>query len=156
MFYSLLVFCCFSLLSIFCFYFISLLFIWFGLFCLLGFAFVFCVGLYLFLFICFCLFSVVFIICLGLCLFLLFSFFCYFGFFVCLLLLYYAALGALVLSLGVRPEPLLWQCLVQVTGLTEKFTLQGIWISVSSPRGPHLSTKTQLNPTVWKCQCWTP
>ena len=47
-----------------------------------------------------------------------FFFCCYFGFFVCLFLLYYAACGALVLSLGVRPEPLLWECLVQVTGLT--------------------------------------
>ena len=56
----------------------------------------------------------------------------------------------------VGPEPLWWEPQIQATGLPENFRPNGILIAVSSPRGPHLGTKTQLHPTACKLQCWTP
>lgn len=57
---------------------------------------------------------------------------------------------------GVRPKHLWWECWIQVTRLPENFRPQGKLISVSSPRGPHLSTKTQLHPIACKALFWTP
>ena len=57
---------------------------------------------------------------------------------------------------GVRPKHLWWECWIQVTRLPENFRPQGKLISVSSPRGPHLSTKTRLHPIACKALFWTP
>ena len=62
----------------------------------------------------------------------------------------------MVHELGVRLELLHWELQVQITGLIENLRPQGIFIRVRSPRGPHLSTKTQLYPTANKLQCWKP
>ena len=53
----------------------------------------------------------------------------------------------MVLRLGIGPELLQLECRVQTAELTENLRPQGILIGVSSPGGPHLSTKhgsTQL------------
>jgi len=47
---------------------------------------------------------------------------------------------------GGRPDPLWGEHWVQAARLTENFRPQGILIAVSSPRGPHLSTKTWAPP----------
>ena len=52
-------------------------------------------------------------------------------------------------------ELLWWELRVQTAGLTENLRPQGISFRVRPPRGPHLSTKTQLYPTACKHQCWT-
>ena len=134
------------------FFFLLLLFACCFAFCLLGFVFLICFGFYLsvcFLFfclcVCFCLFGFVFIICVGLCLFS-----------VCFLLAMPHDFRVLVPRPGVRSEPLWWERQVQATRLTENFRPQGILIGVSSPRGPHLSTKTWLHPTACKLQCRKP
>ena len=57
---------------------------------------------------------------------------------------------------GARLKLLRWELQVQTTGLTENLRPQGIFIRVRSPRGLHLSTKTQLYPTAYKLQCWKP
>ena len=64
------------------------------------------------------------------------------------------ACGILVPRLEVRPELLWWELRVQTAGLTENLRPQGISIRVRPPRGPHLSTETQLYPTACKLQCW--
>ena len=77
-------------------------------------------------------------------------FFLSFFFFPC-----HEACRILVPRLVVGPELLWWELWVQTAGLTENLRPQGIWIRVRPPRGPHLSTKTQLYPTECKLQCWT-
>ena len=58
--------------------------------------------------------------------------------------------------MGVGPKLLWWELRVQTTGLTENLRPQGIFIGVRSHGGPHLSTKTQLDPTAYKLQCRKP
>ena len=77
--------------------------------------------------------------------------------FVCCLFFFlphHVAREVLVPRLGVGPELLWWECRVQTTGLTENVRPQGMLIGVSTPRGPHLGTKTWLHPTTCKLQCW--
>ena len=65
------------------------------------------------------------------------------------------ACGIVVPRPEVRTELLWWELRVQTAGLTENLRLQGTSVGVRPPRGPHLSTKTQLYPTACKLQCWT-
>ena len=69
-------------------------------------------------------------------------------------LLCHEACGVSVPRPEVRPKLLCWELWVQTTGLTENLRCQRISIRVRPPRGPHLSTKTQLYLTYCKLQCW--
>ena len=140
---------CFVLLSFclchFIFYFL----------CFFCFDFAFC---FLFLLVSFLLFVFLFLC------FLLFWFLCVFQVF-CLLMFLLYVLFFLCLSVCFLPTPPFylatpcglwghgsparsqaWEHQVLATGPPENFWPQGILISVSSPQGPHLSTKTQLTP----------
>ena len=66
------------------------------------------------------------------------------------------ACGILVHKVGVQPKLLWWELQLRTTGLTENLRPQGIFISVRSPGGPHLGTKTQLYLAAYKLQCWKP
>ena len=62
----------------------------------------------------------------------------------------------MVLWLGVRPEPLMWENQVQDIGPPETSQPHVISIGKSSPRALRLNTKTQLHSVTSKLQCWTP
>ena len=156
-------FCCvlFFLFFLFLVVFVCLFFVCFAFFVVfvsfvlivlvLGF---FCLVLFLFLVFVFAFFWFCFvsIVCLGFC-----SYVCLFSFlhppfiWPCCV-----TFGVLVLQLGVKPEPLWWECRVLAAGLPENSWPQRILIRVSCPGGPHLDTKTWLLPTACKFQCWIP
>ena len=63
---------------------------------------------------------------------------------------------ALVLWLGVRPEPLRSKSQVQDIGPPETSQPHVISIGESSPRDLCLNTKIQVHPKASKLQCWMP
>ena len=79
----------------------------------------------------------------------------FFFLFLFIFFLRHKACGILVPRPEVGPKLLWWELWVQTAGLTENLGPQGISIRVRPPRGPHLSTKTQLYPTACTIQCWT-
>ena len=66
----------------------------------------------------------------------------------------YVADRVLVRWLGVRPEPLRWESLVQDTGPQETSQPLVISLGESSHRDLRLKAKTQLHPMASKTQCW--
>ena len=62
----------------------------------------------------------------------------------------------LVLQLGIRPVPLMWESRVQDIGPPETSQLHIISRGETSPRDLHLNAKTQLHSTTSKLQRWTP
>lgn len=170
-------FALFSLLSIsvFIFLFLLVLFLlfalvfgFFGCFFFSCFFFSFYFNLFVSFFL--LLFGLVFITCHGFSLFsslfLLFVSFCYFSWvlFDCLFAFFSflgggaccTSCGVLLPQPGLRPGPQEWEHQVQDSGPPEISQPQGIFIIMSSPRGPHLGTNRWLHPTSCKLQCWMP
>ena len=56
----------------------------------------------------------------------------------------------------VTTEPQLWEHWDQATGPPDNSCPLGILIGMSSPRMPHLNSKTRLQPTACKLHCWAP